>query len=380
HTLDRALADFRKAIDKAATSSQASYPAFQAAKVYKLEFKWQEIIDLMNYYMDRWEEQADVAESMFWIGQSQIELGQVAEAVAAYLDAIERFGNDPTQQGIDKIILELVKIADYHLSEEDREGLAVKLKLKLTSVDERLEVLRLRLQVAQSLLQGDDVAAALGAELLDSDFNLKLASPVSLSLMCDAAVDTGNVEQMKRLYEYFVKSYEESDMLWHAYRAQTYRLLAEEDHWGVLASIDEVQGMFGADAFMGWAQIIKADTQFKMEKYEESEASYNMCMGVPEWRGPIFAESMYGMGQCRLARGELETAHSFFQRTYLLFKGYSDGDWAAKGYLAAADTLIKLGREEDAINTLKAMLEDDYTNANPLADQVRQQLKKYGGQ
>lgn len=380
HTLDRALADYRKAIDKASTSLQASYPAFQAAKVYKLEFKWQEIIDLMNYYMDRWEEQADVAEAVFWIGQSQIELGQVSEAVTAYLSAIERFGNDPTQQGIDKIILELVKIADYHLSEEDREGLAVKLKLKLTTIDARMEILRLRLRVAQAMLQGDDVAAALGAELLDSDLDLKLASPASLSLMCDAAVDTGNVEQMKRLYEYFVENYEESDMLWHAYRAHTYRLLAEENYWGVLASIDEAQGMFGAEAFMGWAQIIKADTEFKMDKYEEAEASYNMCLGVAEWRGPIFAEAMYGMGQCRLARGDLETAHSFFQRTYLLFKGYADGDWAAKGYLAAADTLLKLGREEDAINTLKAMLEDEYTNTNPLADQVRQQLKKYGGQ
>ncbi len=380
YTLDRALADYRMGIDKATTSLQASYAAFQAAKVYKLEFKWQEVIDLMNYYMDRWEDKADVAEAVFWIGQSQIELGQVADAVAAYLDAIERFGNDPEQQGVDKIILELVKVADLHLSDEDRESLAVKLKLKLTSIDARMDVLRLRLRVAQAMLQGDDVAAALGAELLESDLDLKLATPASLSLMCDAAVATGNTVQMKRLYEYFTENYEESDLLWHAYRAQTYRLLAEKDYWGVLAVIDAAQGMFGAEAFMGWAQIIKADTEMKMEKYEEAEASYNMCMGVAEWRGPIFAEAMYGMGQSRLARGDLEAAHSFFQRTYLLFKGYANGDWAAKGYLAAADCLIKLGREEDAINTLKAMLEDEYTNTNPLAESVREQLKKFGGQ
>ncbi|MDF7801531.1 tetratricopeptide repeat protein [Pontiellaceae bacterium B1224] len=380
YTLDRALADYRKGIDKATSPLQSAYAAFQAAKVYKLEFKWQEIIDLMNYYMDRWEEEANVAEAVFWIGQAQIELGQVGDAVTAYLNAIERFGNDPFQQGVDKIILELVKVANTHLSTEDREGLVIKLKLKLTNIDLRYEVLRLRLQVAEAMLQGDDIAAAFGAELLEADTDLKLTTPASLSLMCDAAVDIGNQEEMQRLYNYFIENYEDSDLLWHAYRAITYFHLAEKNYDGVLASIDEAQGLFGAEPFMGWAQIFKADTEYKMNNFTEAEDSYNMVMGVAEWRGPLFAEAMFGMGNCRLAVGDLEAAHSFYQRVYLLFKSYADGDWAAKGYLAAADVLIKMGDDEGAINTLKAMLEDEYTNTNPLAEQVRIQLKKYGGQ
>jgi TolA-binding protein len=379
YTLDRALTDYRKGIDKASSSLQASYAAFQAAKVYKLEFKWQEIIDLMNYYMDRWEENANVAEAVFWIGQAQIELGQVQDAIAAYLDAIERFGNDPQQEGVDKIILELVKVADSYLSEEDRDSLSLKLKLNLTNIDPRYSVLRLRLQVAQALLEGDDIAAALGAELLEANTDLALTTPASLALMCDTAVATGNIEEMQRLYEYFIANYEESELLWHAYRAKTFKSLAENNYKEVLWSVDEAQSMFGAESFMGWAQIVKADTEYKMEDYTEAEASYNMIMGVAEWRGPLFAEAMIGMGNCRLAAGDLEAAHSFYQRVYLLFKSYSDGDWAAKGYLASADVLIKMGREQDAVNTLKAMLEDPYTNENPLAEQVRIQLKKNEG-
>ncbi|QBG46522.1 tetratricopeptide repeat protein [Verrucomicrobia bacterium S94] len=380
YTLDRALADYRNGIDKATTAAQASYAAFQAAKVYKLEYKWQEIIDLMNYYQDRWEEQADVAESTFWKGQAQIELDQVGEAVEAYLDAIERFGNEAEQIGVDKIIHELVKISNVHLSDEDRDSLALKVKLKLTNIDPRYEVLRLRLQVTQALLEGDEVAAAFGAELLEDGVPLKLTTPVSLALMCDAAADTGNVEQMRRLSEYFIENFEESDLLWHAYRAKTYMYLAEENYKDVLWSIDEAQSMFGAEPHMGWAQMIKADTEFKMGRLEDAEASYNMIMGVPEWRGPLFAEAMFGMGNCAVAAGDLEKAHSFYQRVYLLFKSYADGDWAAKGYIAAADVLNKLGREEEAVKTLKAMLEDVYTNTNPLAEQVRLQLKKYEGQ
>jgi TolA-binding protein len=379
-TLDRALADYRKGIDKATSSLQASYPAFQAAKVYKLEFKWQDIIDLMNYYMDRWEEKADVAEAVYWIGQSQIELGQIAEAVEAYLSAIGRFGNDPLQQGVDKIILELVNVADQYLSDEERNDLLVKIKFKQTSAGEREDVLALRLDVAKAMLEGDEASLALGSRLIAEQVSLGITTPTSLALMCDAAVANTDIEQMGRLYEYFVANYEESDLLWHAYRAKTHMLLAKNELNAVIDSIAEAQGLFGADSFMGWAQIIKADTELKMKQYETAEASFNMVMGVAEWRGPIFAEAMYGMGLCRMGRGDYATAHSFFQRTYLLFKSYADGEWAAKGYLAAADCLIKLGRDADAVNTLQKMLEDTYTNTNPLTDQARDQLKKLGVQ
>ncbi len=380
YPLDRAVKDYRKGIDTAKTQFQASYAAFQAAKVYQLETKWQEIIDLMKYYMNRWEDQADVAQAVYWIGQSQIELEQVQQAVEAYVDAIERFGNEPAQFGVDKIIGELVKVAATHLSPGDREGLAIQLKLKLANVAESMPVLKLRYQVAQAMLEGDEAAAALGAALLSQEIPLEVTSPSSLALMCDAAVSTGNAAEMKRLSDYFIEHFEESELLWHAYRARAYKLQAENDNWGVLAAVDEAQGLFGVEPHMGWAQLLKAETLYRMEKYEEAEEAYNTMMGVPQWRGPLFAEAYYGMGKCRLGRQDLEGAHAFFQRIYLLFAAYSDGDWAAKGYLAAADCLVKLGREQDAIKTLQDMLENPYTKTNPLAEKVRDQLKKLGVQ
>ncbi len=376
YTLDRALKDYRKAIDKATVTAQASYPAFQAAKVYKLEFKWQEIIDLMKYYLDRWEEDADVAEAVYWMGQAQLEMGQVQEAVRDYLSAIERFGNDPTKGGIDKIILELIKMSDDNMNAEDREGLAIKIKLKLTGIEADQRVLRLRLRTLQAMLQGKEAGAAFGAGLIDDKQNLAEASPVSLALMCQAAEATGNAEEIERISDYFIQNYAESDLLWYAYKAKTAKLLAEEDYWGVLAVIDEAQGLFGAEPHMGWAQLAKADTLLKMEKYEDAEKEFNMCMGVSEWRGAIFAEAMYGMGRCRLAKGELKEAHAFFQRTYLLFKSYDSGKWAARGYIAAADVLLKMNDREQAKTTLQAMLEDEYVNTTPEADTVRELLKK----
>ncbi len=380
-TLDRAQADFRKAIDTAKIPLQASYPAFQAAKVYKMEYKWQEIIDLMNYYMDRWEDMADISQAVYWIGQAQIELGQLhEEAIPSYINAIMRFGNDPQKQGVDKIISELVDVADKQLSQDEREELVVRLKVKMSTIEDDRDVLRLRLQVAQAMLEGEDIAMALASDLMNSIEDLSITTPGSLSLMCDVAISTGNYEQMKRLSDYFIDNFEDSDLLWHAYHARTLALMEKKDYPGALAAIDVAQGLFGVEPFMGWAQILKGKARYAMGDFEEAENEYNMALNVPPWRGPVFAEAMYGMGECRLATSDFEGAHNFFQRTYLLFKAYDDGEWAAKGYLAAADCLMKLGRKDDAVKTLKSMLNDEYTRSNALAVKVREMLKNYGGQ
>ena len=379
HTLDRALADYHKAIDKAVLPQQAAYAAFQAAKVYKLEYKWQEIIDLMNYYMDLMGDKSDVAQAVYWIGQSQIELGQVDEAVAAYLDAIKRFGNDVNQVGVDKIISELITIANQHLSSEDRQGLVSKLKLMLAELKPEQDVLRLRLSVLTASLMGDKVVEKLGKGLVEKGQDLRETTPISLAIMCDAAVALGDTNEMARLYDYFKEHFEDSGEIWHAYRAKVQQLLAAGQYEQALRVIDEVQGMFGVDSYMSWAQLTKAHTLYRMKKYKQAEEAYNTIMGVAEWRGSAFAEAMYGMGQCRLAAGDYKTAHAYFQRTYLLFKGYDNGKWAADGYLAAADCLARLGRTEDAVKTLDTMLEDPYVNELPQADTARKLKKKYEG-
>lgn len=379
HTLDRALADYGKGIKKSRTPQQASYAAFGAAKVYKLEFRWQEIIDLMNKYMDMKEGDADVAEATFWIGRSQIALGQVDEAVEAYVDAILTFGDDVAQEGVDKIISELVVIADQRLSDESRESLALRLQLKLAALDPEAKTLELRVRMAMALLEGDAALAKLGADLLATQKELLIVPPITLALMCDAAVTAGDAEQMGRLFDFFVENYEESENLWSAYRAKAYQLLAEDNLVALLDIVDEALFNYGTDTYMGWAQIIKADTLLKMKNYEDAEQAYNVVTGVAEWRGPLCAQAMYGMGACRQAKGDLKTAHTFFQRTYLLYKAYADGKWAADGYLAAAECLIELDRVGDAVKTWQSMLEDEYVNTLPQAETAKELIKKNGG-
>ena len=49
------------------------------------------------------------------------------------------------------------------------------------------------------------------------------------------------------------------------------------------------------------------------------------------------------------------------------------------GVVGAADCLVRLGRNADAVNTLNEMLNDTYVNTLPQADTARELKKKYGG-
>lgn len=379
--LDQALADYRMALELAKEPPQAAYPVFKAAEVYELEYKWEEVVQLMEYYMNRWEEMANVAKALFWIGQAQINLGNLDAALDAYVDGIKRFGNDRDREGVDLIMVELAKIATEYLSEEGREELIARLNSEFAEVDEREEVLKLRIQVMTAMLAGEKQAVVLGKELIANGQDLELASALVLSVMCDAAVESGNAEEMERLYTYFMEKYDESKLAWHAFRAKIYKEKAAGNLEGVITWVEEVQSMFGQGAeYLGWAQLLLADTLLELNRYEESAKAYQMIAGVPEWRGALSAQGTLGMAKAYAGQGDLGQAYAFYQRVYLLFKSYDDGLWAAKGYLGAAQALLDLGRTEDAVKTWNAMLDDQYVAKHPLAKDALKMLKKYGGQ
>ncbi len=378
-TLDLALKDYRKAIEKSTTPKQASYAAFQAAAVYKLEFKWEEINGLMDYYMEFKGAEADVAEAVFWKGRAQIAMKQVDMAVAAYVDAIMKFGDDVGQEGVDKIVRELVTIANQRLDDDARDSLAIKLRLKQAALEPSAKTLALRVQIARALLEGEEAVSTLGTKMLASEPDFEVVPPIGLALMCDAAVAAGDTDKMGQLFDYFIEHFEESENLWSAYRAKAHQLVAVDKLQAALEIILEAQEIYGADTFMGWAYTMEGDIQIKTKQYKKAEDAFGAIKGVASWRGPLYAQADFGMGRARLAAEDFEGAHTFFQRTYLLYRGYDGGKWAADGYMAAADCLLKLGREADAVKTWQKMLEDEYVNTLPQAATAKKLIKKHGG-
>lgn len=370
--LDDAIIDYRKGINTAQTSLQSSYAAFKAAEVYKLEEKWQDIIDLMNFYLDRWEESANISEATFWIGRSKIKLDQIDSALNSYLDAINRFGNDIDQVGVDKIILELSNAASNLLDEDEYKLLSSRIGIMSSEIDDQLSILKIRLNTIQAML--DKSEDELGKSLLINKTELNLMSPVTLAILCDVA-PVYAPDRANEISDFFMSRFDDSDQLWKAYRAKASQLLKNGSENKLLDLIDEVQSIFGADSYMGWAQLMKANANFNLGNFEQAEKDYELITNIREWKGSMHAESWLKRGSCREKIGDLEAAHTFFQRTYLLFRGYDDGYWAAQAYLSAADVLSEMGKNKEAISTLDEMLNDPYTESHPLTDKAKMKME-----
>ena len=62
-----------------------------------------------------------------------------------------------------------------------------------------------------------------GKDLLDQKVDIKLMSPVTLAILCDISPKYA-FERIDEITSYFFNTYEESEQLWHAYRAQANKL------------------------------------------------------------------------------------------------------------------------------------------------------------
>jgi len=376
--LDDAIADYRKALDLSVENRQAAYAVFQAAQVYQLEGRWQEIIDLMNYYLEKKGEVAEISKAIYWIGKAQIAQGQVKEALKAYVNAVFKYGNNCSLDGVDKIITELVTISERRLSKAEREDLLYLIKKKAERVNTSDKTLGLRIKTLVAAMQGEEAMKKLGQALLSSEQDLTSVPPTGLALMCNAAVESKDVKQMERLYTYFISTYEDSSQLWTAYRARAYQFEIKKDYIKLLPLLDEALDRYGPETYMDWAQIMKARTYFALKEYKSAKEEFALILTVSSWRGPVFAEAMYRIGQTHEALNELTKAHAFYQRTYIQYRAFGP-KWAAKAYLAAADVLLKLKSKDEAIKTWKRMLKDSYVKDLEETKEAKKMLKKYEG-
>ncbi|MDF7808168.1 tetratricopeptide repeat protein [Pontiellaceae bacterium B12219] len=362
--LDEAIADYERAFEASVKPNQATYATFQMAEVYEAEAKYEDIIRVVERYKDRWGGEADIAKALYWIGKTKIQQKRYDEAVETYVDAIVEYGGDLRQDGVDLMISELVKISSIYLTPEQREELVA--DLMAAEAVAANETLQLRLRVTLAKLQGTEFE--LGRQLLAELDTLDNASPPVLATICDASFEIEDYSRSEELLRIFVNKFEDSDFMRAAYKLRGFGQFAEEDYEGTMQTINDAQALYGTDFDVAWAQLLKARVFLAEGDIEEAREANMSILTVPSWRGVPVAQATYQLGQVEEAAGNLAKAFAFYQRTYFQYKGHAGGYWAAEGYLASAEILKKMGRENDVRNTYRAMLFDPYVNTLPQAE------------
>ena len=368
--LDEAIVDYGMAIESAAKPAQATYAVFQMAAVYEAEEKYPQIIEVVEDYLDTWEEDADIAKALFWIGKTKIQQKLYDEAIETYLDAIVKYGSDLRQDGVDLMIAELVKISAIYLDVDQKAKLITDLEEALAVTDNTTLQLRLRVTLAKL----NDTELELGKQLIAELDNLDNASPPVLAAICDASFEMKDYSRAEELLRIFINKFEDSEYMRAAYKLRGYGQYAEKDYEGTLVTINDAQALYGTEYDVAWAQLLKAKVLLDEGEIDESRNEYMSLLTVPSWRGAPVAEATFQLGVVEEAAGNLAKAFAFYQRAYFQYKGHAGGYWAAEGYLASAQILDKMDRENDKRNTYRAMLFDPYVNELPQAETARKVL------
>ncbi len=368
--LTEAQADYEEAIAKARQPRQATYAVFQMATMFELEERYEEILSVVNAYLGRYAEEADVAKAAFWIGKTKLAQGRTGEAVEAYRETIVKYGGIVLEDGVDLIISELLSVSKRLLEDEEREALKASLRASLAEADN--VTLKLRLRVLLASMEGK--ALELGKELIAELDNLDQAPPPVLGVICDASFEQEDYSRAEEILDLFQIRYEESEFMRSALKLRAYGLVQEKEYVAALALVAETQARYGTDPAAAWAQIMKGRIELEQGLFDQARKTFEAILTVRDWRGEPYAEATFYLGKVNEEAGKPRVAFGWYQRLYSLYKGYANGYWSAEGYLASARCLQKLGLENDRRNTFRAILFDKYVNHLPQADVARKAL------
>jgi TolA-binding protein len=303
--LDEALQDYREAIAKARTPAQATYATFQMASVFEAEDHYQEIIDVVNDYLNRYGEKADVAKAAYWIGKTKMAQGLTGEAVDAYLDTVIKYGGNVRQDGVDLIIAELVTVS-RRLEDNELGALKTRLQVAIHSADSATLQLRLRVLLAEI----DGTRVDLGRKLIVELQDLTQAPPPVLAVVCDASFAAEDYSRAKDILTIFQTRFEDSDFMRAAYKLRAFDLYRAGDFEAALQITEESQALYGTDYDMAWAQLMKGRIKLSQEDFESARDTFSAVLNVRAWRGEPYAEATFYLGRVNTTRACLSPARS----------------------------------------------------------------------
>lgn len=396
--IDEALASYERALEiveenfsrttdpmlKKQMVAPATYAVLQAAQALQADAeayagqgeeetarsKYRRIIQWMERYIEHFGETGSLAEAVFWIGKAQVELGKPGQAVASYLDTVIEYGTDPSREGVTEILFDLADIIRNRLPDDQFERTVQSVRAARDRAASR--TLQIRLDVLLAELEG--TRAELGRRLLEREKTLDDVPQAGLALMCSALMEQNDYSRSEEFFNHFAEHYKTSPFRVTVYQMRAEDLYAQGNPDAAYALAEEALGLYGAISETGWAQLMKGKIESARGEFQQAVKTFNLIFKVPAWRGPVAAEAMFRMAEAWERQENYKKAYALFERTYLLYKAYADGKWAAEAYLHGAECLEKMGRPVAARNVYRAMLLDKYVRDLPQAEQAEHVL------
>ena len=342
--LDKALDHYKQVEDCAVKQSQIDYAALQIGRIYEQLEQFKEMEGWFERYLEKYGITGDYTQAIYRRGFAQQAQGRSKDALDTYWQAIEKYGNDPKAMGIDIII-------DAYCEEYRALNGAQPLDLiraaALTATQQKERTRALRFERALAQMNAPDAPSAL------TPADIELASPAVLLWMAEVAAktDPALAESAARAA---IDKFGPTQWTGEAFLRLGNFAFEKRDWNQAESAFNNAIKSSPMNMTAARAMIRLGDAQFAQARYDEAIKRYEQVLQVKEWKGELWPEALYMVGESIRTQGKEKEAYAYYQRIYVLYPHYKE--WTAKAYLRCAEISEKLGLKDDAMRTLGEML------------------------
>lgn len=331
-----------------------NHAAFRAGEMLRELKRYDEAIRHFEAYITRARPESNVPLAIYWIGECYWDKGEPERTLSLFLDAVERYGDNRMELGIDLILEKFVDRSRAAARPYGEEAWA-KLRARLRrALEERRYTLALRLERVLMYDTGtSDAEKAAMAKFMLREENLRFASAGVLEWIVDNATAAKQPKLARAAAEALIRDFTETDYALAARKLIAEQAIADNDLDLAIVQYNIIREVYAtseaaADALMMLGRLYTQTGQFDL-----ADAAYRDLLGAKEWKDR-WPEALYARGQLWMARRKFEEASAYFERIYVLYGGHKA--WVGKAYIARAECLAKLGRVRAATETLDELL------------------------
>ncbi len=330
------------------------YGQFQIGRVYRELEQPQNVIDHFKKFVAEHGESSRIIEALNQIAWGYRALEQPDEARAVYVEAINRFANDPKNTTVEQILQGLAGITRdpdaraKMLNDLRNEEQQLRREKKYTHAARNLWL------YSRMLRREEPISSKRAFTDLIENYEKEIMPASMLAEIGEFLIAEDRHAEAEPYFKHILEVYGGS--------AQKNQALAG------LGLLYAKQGLF-KDALRSFERLIKeapqsslmakvlearGDIFVKQKKYDEAIADYMQILEIPTARGLPWVRALFRIGQAHEAAGRHLEATAFYERIYLLYARHRE--WVAKAYLARGRALEELNKYSEALEVYREML------------------------
>lgn len=343
--------------------------------------RWlEEIIAHFRRYIEANREGSNLAMAIYWVGSTYWDLGEQERALAYYRRAIEEYGGNRADLGIDLIFEDWVgraKAAERDIGEAAWREMRELLRRALSERNQTLALRIMRMLFFDPSATEPEKTAWM--RVLVRPESVPHGSPGVLETIIIEADKAGNRALARQAAEEMIKAFTETDYALSARMLLARYAIEADDAPTAILHLNIVREVYATSPQAAEALLLLGRLYLKQRELEKADAAFKDVLGVKEWR-PHWPEALFGRGEVAVANRKFETAAAYFERIYVMYSGAKS--FAARAYIERAKCLSRLFEHQKAMETLQELINSpDYEGMAEVgeAKELLEQLRRRSG-